>query len=207
MKIITITCAYCGMTKDIPLKEYNRQTKLGRTTWFCSISHAAKWSNEPRKLPPIVKNCLYCGKSFESPSGYHEHNYCSRRCASAGTAHYESRRLGSILGGKNSDHSPNTAARILKTREAYKYESVDKFLNIHNINHEFEKHLDGKIFDLCLPDKHLCIEFDGPEHNLPKQQLIDKQKDEIAKKHGFKIIRVKCDRNEILKSDVLSGLI
>lgn len=41
-------CSECTIDFEISVKEYNRQTKKGRTQFFCSLSCSAKFSNKGR---------------------------------------------------------------------------------------------------------------------------------------------------------------
>lgn len=51
-KNISTNCKQCHITFDYPLKEFNRQNKLGRShgDLFCSISCATIWKNKNRSF-------------------------------------------------------------------------------------------------------------------------------------------------------------
>ena len=203
MNMQEVVCAQCGKPKLVPIKEYNRQIKNGRTNWFCSASHAAMFYNENRKSKKIVKRCALCETPFETFEGKRERTYCSQSCASKATTNVEACRRG----GKNSVHGVEFVPKILKVRESFKYSKLEDLLTGKNISHEFEKLIGGKVFDLVLPDKKLCIEFDGPDHNRLTQRKIDSEKDEIARSNGYQVVRVACKQNSIIDPRSISQFI
>lgn len=80
----------------------------------------------------------------------------------------------------------------------------------------------GGIYDFYLSNKNLIIEMDGVFHyknnplnnqKLKTSQLIDNEKDRLAKEHGINVIRIDCNTSEIdyikeniLKSDLAKHL-
>ncbi len=46
------------------------------------------------------------------------------------------------------------------------------------------------VFDFYFPDRNLLIEYDGQDHQKPKVKIHDKIKNEYAKTHGIKLIRL-----------------
>ena len=203
MKMQEVICAQCGEPRLVPIKEYNRQTKLGRVNWFCSVSHAAQFYNEPRKSKKIIKHCEYCDEPFETFEGKREGTYCSQSCASKATTNVEACRRG----GKNSVHGVESVPKILKKREAFKYSELKKTLTDNGTSHEFEKLIGGRVFDLVLPDKKLCIEFDGPDHSRNDQRKSDSEKDDIAKRNGYRVVRIACKQNSVIDPSAISALV
>ena len=197
MSYVTIYCAYCGSEKEISYKEWNRQTKRGRVNWFCSNSCSAKYNNSFKKSKIIIKICPQCGKEFESTDSVKSKTYCSSSCASIATVPPSARSLG----GKNSSHTPESTAKMLKHREAYKYIKLKEELEKRNIAYEFEKCIDGKVFDLALSDLNICVEFDGPEHRTTHQKCVDDLKNKIASNNGFTIKRIITGRKEIINPE------
>ena len=76
--------------------------------------------------------------------------------------------------------------------------------------------LDGRYFDACLPDEKVLLEFDGTfwhktdikdcKYDFQKKNMeVDKLKNAIAKKHGFRLIRIRED--ELITSTQLKQLI
>ena len=85
---------------------------------------------------------------------------------------------------------------------------IRKFLKSHNINFIHQKKfynckdINNLIFDFYLPDKNLCIEYDGEQHfkineffggidRLKDQQKKDKIKTNFCNENGMKLIRIK----------------
>ena len=69
----------------------------------------------------------------------------------------------------------------------------------------FEFELDGHIFDLALLDVHTLVEFDGPYHK-GKQLQVDSDKDAVAQKHGYKLVRRTVQASTVLPSSTLDGI-
>ncbi|MCB0877443.1 MAG: type IV toxin-antitoxin system AbiEi family antitoxin domain-containing protein [Thermoleophilia bacterium] len=44
--------------------------------------------------------------------------------------------------------------------------------------------------DLRWPELRLCVEIDGPEHDLPRQQRIDAERDAALRALGYQVIRI-----------------
>jgi very-short-patch-repair endonuclease len=66
----------------------------------------------------------------------------------------------------------------------------DKILQIFNISLQPSFWLDGRCFDYKIPNKNILIECDSTYwHSKPDRVEIDKLKNEIAKKHGYELIR------------------
>ena len=86
----------------------------------------------------------------------------------------------------------NTIKNLLKLGNSSKTET--EFLNVlgyyfSNLDKQYP--IEGKFFDAKLGDK-ILIEFDGEYwHSLERAKINDKEKNEIAKKNGFTLIRVK----------------
>jgi very-short-patch-repair endonuclease len=94
--------------------------------------------------------------------------------------------------------------RILKPRVHFtsleqKYYMMLKTLNVFYVP---QYKLDGRFFDAYLPDYNLLVEFDGsfwhPEtvndckyECQKKNYVVDKLKNEIAKRSGHKILRIR----------------
>ena len=196
-KTKTIKCALCGIEKKIPLSEYNRQSRKGRINWFCSQQHSAVYNNKTRKNKPIKKVCPHCGCQFDTHTGKNEKTFCSRSCASAGSVS-DKRRKGAQKGGRNAPHTVKGLANVLRKREYKKYSKLAAELSEMGVEYKFEQVFDDRVFDLFLPAYNAVIEFDGPDHTLPKQLLIDEEKDKIIKNKQLKIYRIPCNANEVL---------
>ena len=204
MQTVTITCAYCGNQKDIPLAEYNRQIKKQPDRkFFCSRSCVAKYCNAPRKSAVIQKVCPVCKKSFETTANRYESTFCSRSCASKGSV-TEYRRQKAIATGqalcKKYPGDVDKIKKVLENRENWKYQEIQKYLTELGVKHEFEYVLGNYIYDLALTDVKILYEFDGKEHNLK----YNREKDKLAVQQGWKLYRVPIKSNTIISPDLLN---
>lgn len=202
----TVICTYCGKPKDIPISEYNRQTRKGRVNWFCSESHSSLYYHSFTKNKEITKVCPFCGKSFRTITGKNERTYCSSSCAAKATVNRDACRRGGLTSGHKYSNT-ESIARVLKSREAFKYVLLVEYLDALHISYEFEKVIGNRVFDLVLLDYKVCIEFDGPEHIEKTQHNNDLQKEEVANKAGYEVARVRCDVAEVVPSERIKDII
>jgi very-short-patch-repair endonuclease len=96
--------------------------------------------------------------------------------------------------------------KTLKIREGEKYASLVVTLKQRGVLYEFEYRIGDVIFDLALLDRKLLVEFDGPYHTWKGQVLRDGEKDQIAKRNGWNLLRVVTETNNI-PSDALDGIV
>ena len=201
---ITVTCNTCGKKFDKERKEINRQMKKGKTNNFCSLSCAAIFNN--KRCEDLTKICPICGAIFQTKTGKTEKTYCSRSCASKGSVNNNRREAGKKAAALNftpDTHNIQSIQKIMKTREAWKYVDIKKFLNFINEPYEFEHILENQyIYDLVLFQKKIIIEFDGPDHKY----LDETTKENLAEKHGYKITRIITKPNTIIKPSELYHL-
>lgn len=54
-----------------------------------------------------------------------------------------------------------------------------------------EKPLEGFFFDFGIPSLRLLIEVDSRYHDHERKQRIDRIKDAVAKRNGWKLVRVR----------------
>ena len=66
-----------------------------------------------------------------------------------------------------------------------------KVLENNQINFIREYKINRFFADFAFLEKKLVLEIDGKQHLLPKRALSDKIKDEILKKEGWKVYRIK----------------
>ena len=209
--MITIKCANCSADKDIDRSEYNYQVARGRKNFFCSRTCSAQFNNQKnKKWSKRTQICEYCHKEFETESHY-EVRFCSRECASAGSI-TDFRRQRMSDGGRTAQHlypvSATNISKLLKVREAWKYENIKSYLDSIDANYEFEYLIDKYVFDLALFDYKTFIEFDGSYHKQDyQQQETDKLKAETASKLGWKVIRVDTDASVVLDASLVSSII
>ena len=117
-------------------------------------------------------------------------------------------------------HSNNTKEKIKKKRLEYmkKYPErtawrkpwpsiteqlfLDKLLELkwhEKYRIEFEKRFSKYVCDFVIIDKRLCIEIDGPQHNLPLRKKVDNEKDSYLRSLGWEVIRFSTKE---IKSDI-----
>jgi very-short-patch-repair endonuclease len=195
----TVTCRNCSTSFEKENREINRAAKLGREH-FCSLACTAQFSNEPRKAREVTKTCPTCKKQFESSTKAKAATFCSSRCATLGSE-TEERRQGRSRGGRTAAGNLLSTHEVLKRREAPKYAELEKALL--GRRHEFEFPLEGYVFDLALFDQDVLLEFDGRYHEANAQRTVDQEKDRVATKHGFRIVRVEVPSGEVIPVTVL----
>lgn len=205
--MIKLKCANkdCGKEFEKPLGEVNRRIKLGSTDFYC-CSKCAGANNKKRTHPIIKKICPVCGKEFETKSGAKEATFCSRSCASKGSVNDARRNAGKYsasINFKSDTHSPEHIQLLLKQREAWKYIEIKKLLEFLEEPFEFEYLIDKYIYDLALTNRHIFIEFDGPEHKY----LNENDKENVALQNGWTIVRHTVQPNEVIKPDFLYSIL
>lgn len=201
---IKLVCGFCGEPFEIRKAEYDRQVRNGRSIFYCSLSCSAKMTNSRRDdlRVEVEKICPYCNNRFKTLTGAKSKTHCSRSCASAGSVN-EARRKGGRLAGLINKSNLISTSDSLKIREAWKYVKLKKFLEFQDVDYEFEYDVGRYIFDLCLIDMRLLIEFDGLYHSNKKIKIRDKEKDYEASKQGWNVIRINTQTNNIIESEVL----
>lgn len=96
-------------------------------------------------------------------------------------------------------HDMETIAKSLRVSQAFKYAQVEAWLRKKGIRYRIEEVVGRRIFDLALPDTKVFVEFDAKHHAYPSQSGIDKEKDELARKRGWRVLRVGHIRNKAVK--------
>ncbi|EKD89727.1 MAG: hypothetical protein ACD_33C00002G0019 [uncultured bacterium] len=192
MKTTVLHCSNCNESFIKINKEITRRIKKhgNNIPFYCSISCAAIKINSVKKKPLISKICK-CGKEFKTIDA----TYCCRRCASLYTFS-ELRRKALLINGKKNHFSKDNIQHIasgLRSREWNKYIEIYYYLKDKNISHIFEYNLPNTryIYDLALFDLKLLIEFDEYYHISNTE--VDKNKDLMAIKTGWKIKRIKIN--------------
>lgn len=99
-----------------------------------------------------------------------------------------------------------SSAETLKTREAWKYAELKEVLCSKCVAHEFEFRLGSYVYDLCILDKNMLVEFDGSYHSNHKQRESDKVKDKFGTDNGYKIARVKVPTNAVIPGNLLYSM-
>lgn len=203
MKMVRVACSRCGTEVDRPAKEVKRSEKLGRRP-FCSSSCSGQDGNElnRREVRDLEMTCP-CGRNFMTTDALRAARHCSRGCASKYSMN-EVRREAQRQAGldKKGNLSP---ALALKSREAWKYELLQKSLVAAGVDHEFEFEFGGFIYDLALKDGRILVEFDGPDHKYLVEQ--DREKSVTAEAAGFVVVHRSVHRGVPVPVEAISDLV
>ncbi len=137
------------------------------------------------KMTTVV--CSRCGMDAEKPKKEVTRSiklgrpfFCGLSCAGF--------RLGNAY-----KHKLN-AASSLKSREGWKYVELESALK--HVVHEFEFSLGRFVFDLCLQDKLILVEFDGKNHKHHR----DLAKDAYANSEGYTVFHLNIDDTHIISA-------
>lgn len=221
--IIKLTCGWCGKEFERSKSEYDAAQRLkpGANS-YCCIACSAKGIHRDKKTTNrvyIERKCIVCGKLFKTSylEGYTGNNewvkngtmYCSRGCASKGSVTEYRRNKARETADNNFHRSQEDliqdARNLNYQRDKWKYSDIETYLNEKGIKFEFEYILENKIFDLCIPELNLLIEFDGPDHKYDIENDI--LKNAIARSNGYTLHRIDCKPNQIINASVISNLI
>lgn len=207
MAMLQLTCDWCRNSFEKYSGEVKRQIKKGRKYFFCTRSCGMHYnnSNRPDRRIEVEKICPYCKKSFNTMSGSKSSTFCSASCASKGSM-YEHRREAQRKSGRASSNLI-TVVESLKLRESWKYKKLSTFLDMMEEVHEFEYSLKNAVYDLALIDRKILIEFDAKYHEGSKQAKRDREKDIMANKHGWDIIRISTPSNAVIDPELLYEIV
>ena len=82
MKLIKINCAVCNISFDKRYAEYNRQKKNNRHNFYCSKQCSINGVALTQTVNTnIIRECLYCKKTFTSTTHKKHKKCCSKICA------------------------------------------------------------------------------------------------------------------------------
>ena len=201
-KTVEVTCAYCGKTVHKPLGEYKRSLQKERK-FYCDIRCCGQDREGLTKFPARLIPCKWCQEIFKSKRVHGKYiEFCCRSCASAGSV-TEARKNIRVNIEKLSEIE--STAKSLKNREMWKYVELEK--KLENTPHEFEFPLKIYVYDLCIYDQKLLVEFDGPDHNYEWQKETDRKKDAFAVANGYLVKRIPVERAKIIPYDALDGVL
>ena len=189
----SLVCAECSTSFTKPTKEVRRQTKTGRTHFFCSGECAARYNMRTtgRTKPVVEKVCPTCGVTFQASTRVRGATHCSRSCASSGSVTPHRRARARETGLPNLQHDTSTIAASLRSREGWKYQGMVTVLTHLGVSHTFEFPLDPYVYDLALHDTKTLVEFDGPGHLSDTEvQALDALKTQHAHQLGWKLERI-----------------
>ena len=101
------------------------------------------------------------------------------------------------------------AQRMLRTTQFYKYSDLNIFLRSIGESYNFEYIIPGThfIYDLCLHDRRILIEFDGKSHTNKAVKLGDLEKELIAEENGYLLERISVDDNLVIPAEVLAHIL
>lgn len=199
----TVACDYCGRSVTKEVKEVNRSRRKG-LRFFCDRSCSARFSNIGKgRAEPVTKICP-CGASFVSTTLKKSAHHCSRSCASlyhvTETRREAARRCGRATGAANLPSQDY----LLRRREQWKYVELEQALT--HRNHQFEFPIEDRVFDLALLDVRVLVEFDGPYHSNPSQRPRDEEKEELAQRYGFVVVRKSVAQASVIGVETIQGL-
>lgn len=207
--MMALKCVWCDEEFEKMVAEVTRQMKKGKTRFFCSSSHAAKFRNAIRKdrKRKVTKICPSCDESFETMTGAKSATFCSRSCASSGSV-TEARRQAGREAGKQNAYALNdieVRAKVLRKREAWKYRDLQHLLVFAGEEYQFEFALPETrhIFDLALVARKVLVEFDGAYHASPQQAAADVEKTAVAEEAGWRVVRIATPVNQVIEASVL----
>ena len=201
VRTIEVRCGFCGKPVNKDVREFNRSTRQGRPL-YCDLSCSASARNAPLKAQEVVRTCP-CGTKFVTTTKVKGADHCSRSCASLYSMNEERRAAQRVAGVEKASNLLSTAD-VLKLREAWKYAPLREALG--NRPHEFEYELGGYVFDLALLDVRVLVEFDGPYHDASDQLQVDARKEEVARAHGFLLVRRSVQAAVVLNPNTIDGL-
>lgn len=101
-------------------------------------------------------------------------------------------------------HGESITAASLKSREAWKYARIKQHLEARGVRHEFEIVVGDAIFDLGLIDQKLLVEFDGSGHRWGRDGVRDGEKEAIAAKNGWGVLRVPVTPNDVIPETAIA---
>jgi very-short-patch-repair endonuclease len=172
-------CTCCGnIYNRIPsaLKSYNVQTckKCAKTTNF---DYSGKKINNWEIIEPTTTRNKNGGILWKC------------RCNKCNNIYF---RVPASLISYNKEQCIKCTTRTSVSKCADRLlDKIEQFLQ-YPINREYS--VENKVYDGYISRLNLLIESDGSYwHSIPEQKLNDRFKDELAKKHGFILLRFKND--------------
>lgn len=93
---------------------------------------------------------------------------------------------------------------VLRRREGWKYLALQEYLASRP--HQFEYELESYIFDLALLDVNTLVEFDGPYHSRSEQCRVDQEKEAVAQRHGFVVVRRRVNPASLIDPSTIDGV-
>lgn len=211
MSLTTLSCSFCGKQFEKSSKEYRRRVRLFGENVRVYCSHLCSSNFKIIQKEPETVKCP-CGNFFETTTGS---NHCSRDCASRFSVNDARRNAPPMENRFSYDISTIVqVANSLRAREYHKYIEIEKYLIEKGIRFQFEFPLTwyDRVFDLCLYDYNIFIEFDERHHKSQRSIEDDIIKDKQATMAGYLVYRIPIDGkcipfNPMLIDDIISSII
>ena len=201
------TCENCP-------KKHNGSYGSGR---FCSLKCSRSFSTKAKrneinealslkmssKSRYVEKTCSNCSNVFKIKWSKRKQECCSRICAAK--LKWKDEEYKKHI----SDCSKAHAINMHKTNENFGWSTRKKLkpsyperiaINVLNeLKIEFErKYKLGKYFiDFVIHEIKIAIEIDGRQHEKPERIDVDKEKDKLLNKNGWKVYRISYPKENI----------
>ena len=196
-------CEYCG-------KIFMAYSRGKGTARCCSGSCASKnLSPEQRKKhndairkPPVIKNCLECGKvMILKPSGKRsaKRKFCSPSCAARfqfrdpkfryeATAKMRAKSKGTFL-SRGGNGQLTVQQKILCEALGLPDSSMEFVILTTEARGHFQSLPNSYKVDLGIPEVRLAIEVDGKTHTTKKWKFLDRRKTAVLNFLGWTVLR------------------
>lgn len=101
------------------------------------------------------------------------------------------------------------AQRMLRSTQYYKYSDINIYLRNIGESYNFEYIIPDThyVYDLCLHDRRVLIEFDGKSHTNKVARLGDLEKELVAEENGYVLERISVDDNLVIPAEVLAHVL
>ena len=155
----------------------------------------------------VKLTCQICESEFNVAWNKRQQITCSSKCAAElrwQNEQYRSKlsEINSMIASerhKNGDKSFGWKTRY-KLQPSYPESIAIKTLNSLNIEYEYEMPLGKYFVDFAIHSMKIAIEIDGKQHNKPERIKIDQIKDNLLKKEGWTVYRIKWPKDNIIES-------
>lgn len=162
---------------------------------------SVRWSEKG-----IIRTCKFCESEFQAKRPHQV--ACSRECVRKNKekALTEEQRLKkSQLMSIHAKRRHNAGDKIgwttrSKFEPSYPESVAMRYLDMHNISYVKEFPVGKYFVDFALLESRIAIEIDGQQHLKPERIESDQRKDELLKKQGWKIFRIKWPTDNVINS-------
>ena len=197
-----------------------RQKKKKEYIWICKTCNQifktrrelqAHYKENPKHRQQIEKPhyklcCKFCGIERETTKeGMTLHEKCCKnnpnRQNSNWFGKHHSEKTKKLLSESMKKAHKEGRAGSFPTRKNKEHSYPEKWLikilknelnMIENVDYETEKYFYGQFLDFAWPEKKICIEMDGEQHERwVERQIKDKEKEKNLEQDGWKLLRIK----------------